>query len=261
MAGGILAAKDRRGSVIVDQGSARTTSGTTSGKSSGTTSGTAPGTGAAAGLRERKKERTREALVDAALELFWRKGYDATTIDEIVAAVDVSRRTFFRYFPGKEEVALARSSEVERSLVAAVAARPADEPPVVALRRATSAVMDDIACDPELGSTEAWLRTRRLIEGNPTLMAASLRHAMETERLMAAEIARRQGVDPQRDLRPAITVSCFNAVVRVAMDEWTERGAFDPEELAATVDAAWSAMSGLVDTGWLAGGWEPDADG
>lgn len=238
--------------MIVDQGAARTTS--------GTTPATAPRAAGATGLRERKKERTREALVDAALELFSRKGYDATTIDEIVAAVDVSRRTFFRYFPGKEEVALARASEVERSLVAAVGARPADEAPVVALRRATASVMAAIAGDPKLGSTEAWVRTRRLIEGNPTLMAASLRHAVETERLMTAEIARRHGVDPHRDMRPALTVGCFNAIVRVAMDDWTERGRFDADGIAATIDEAWTAMSGLIGSGWLATGWEPDAD-
>ncbi|MCF2529079.1 TetR family transcriptional regulator [Yinghuangia soli] len=218
---------------------------------------TTPGSGT--GLRERKKERTREALIDAALELFWRKGYDATTIDEIVAAVDVSRRTFFRYFPGKEEVALSRANEAERALVGAVADRPAGEPPVVALRRATASVMAAITADPELGSSEAYVRTRRLIEANPTLMAASLRHALETERLMAAEIARREGVDPARDLRPALTVTCFNAVVRVAMEVWTDDGAVDAQGLESLIDEAWATMGGLVDQGWLSGGWEPDA--
>jgi AcrR family transcriptional regulator len=56
------------------------------------------------GLREQKKAETRAALVKAAQDLFHRKGYEATTIDEIAEAAVVSRRTFFRYFPTKEDL-------------------------------------------------------------------------------------------------------------------------------------------------------------
>jgi len=46
-------------------------------------------------LRERKRVRTRQALIDAAAELFARRGYEGTTIADIAAAADVSTRTFF----------------------------------------------------------------------------------------------------------------------------------------------------------------------
>ena len=63
-----------------------------------------PSEAAPQGLRGRKRLQTEEALVDAALRLFAGQGYDNTTIDQITAEVDISRRTFFRYFASKEDV-------------------------------------------------------------------------------------------------------------------------------------------------------------
>jgi transcriptional regulator GlxA family with amidase domain len=82
------------------------------------------------GLRERKKARTREAIVDAALALFERKGFDATTIEDIAAAADVSPRTFFRYFDSKVDLVLAKNHEKNHGLGELIAERPADEGPV-----------------------------------------------------------------------------------------------------------------------------------
>ncbi|WP_428240790.1 TetR/AcrR family transcriptional regulator [Gynuella sp.] len=62
-------------------------------------------------LRERKKLRTRRALTNTALELFTEKGFAATTLDELVDRVDISKRTFFRYFASKEDVAIATEAE------------------------------------------------------------------------------------------------------------------------------------------------------
>src|SRR3954454_2338660 len=89
------------------------------------------------GLRERKKQKTRWAIQEHALRLFGEQGYDATTVEQIAAAAEVSPSTFFRYFPTKEDVVL--QDDYDPMLIAAVDAVPADVGPVAALRQAMRA--------------------------------------------------------------------------------------------------------------------------
>jgi len=55
-------------------------------------------------LRERKKRETQERILDAALDLFQQHGFEDTSIDQIAAAADISRGTFFNYFGTKEHL-------------------------------------------------------------------------------------------------------------------------------------------------------------
>jgi AcrR family transcriptional regulator len=70
-------------------------------------------------LRERKKRRTRALLIEAAADLFLRQGYDATTVDQIAAVVDVSPRTFSRYFPTKGSIVVAITGDMDEALLRA----------------------------------------------------------------------------------------------------------------------------------------------
>ncbi|MFJ4470866.1 TetR family transcriptional regulator [Streptomyces sp. NPDC089424] len=174
------------------------------------------------GLRERKKQRTRDALLRAAVELFTTRGYDHTTVDEIAAAVDVSQRTFFRYFSGKEEAALALETMTVAHFVEAVRARPPHEPPMEALRRAVLDGWDRISEVIEaVVPVEQYLRMYRVIESTPVLLAAHLRRSAETEEQMARLIAEREGLDVDADPRPRVAVAVFGGVIRVTERLWS----------------------------------------
>jgi len=56
------------------------------------------------GLRERKKARMRQQIIETSIKLFRKHGYEATRIDDIVQALEISQPTFFRYFPTKDAV-------------------------------------------------------------------------------------------------------------------------------------------------------------
>ena len=85
-------------------------------------------------LRERKKARTRASIREHALRLFRERGYDATTVDQIAAAAEVSPSTFFRYFPTKEDVVL--RDDLDDRILEAFARQPASLTPVAAVRAA-----------------------------------------------------------------------------------------------------------------------------
>ena len=84
--------------------------------------------GGTTSLRERKKLATWRAIQSAALGLFDGQGYEATTVEQIAAAADVSRATFFNYFAGKDAALLDQDPEERREWQDLIAARPEDEP-------------------------------------------------------------------------------------------------------------------------------------
>ncbi|MFE5730822.1 TetR family transcriptional regulator [Streptomyces sp. NPDC056528] len=173
------------------------------------------------GLRERKKQRTRDALIRVALELFTDQGYERTTVDEIVEAVEVSQRTFFRYFSSKEEVAFAVQQMVEERFVRSLAQRPPDESPLDALRNAVLSSWDTIGeAITAVVPVGLYLRTFQLIESTPALLAVHLRRSTEMEETIARIVAEREGVDVDADPRPRIVVAAFSGVMRVTAQMW-----------------------------------------
>jgi AcrR family transcriptional regulator len=97
------------------------------------------------GLRERKKAKTHQAIQEAALRLFRTQGYEATTVEQIAEAAEVSPSTFFRYFPTKEEVVI--HDALDPILFAAFAGQPAELTPLQALRASMAAVFGALTPD------------------------------------------------------------------------------------------------------------------
>jgi len=162
------------------------------------------------GLRERKKAKTRAAIQEHALRLFAEQGYEATTVDEIADAAEVSPSTFFRYFPTKEDVVL--YDALDPLLLAALEAQPPALSPIGAVRAAMSQVFGRAAVDV-LAQQEG---RAALIFSVPELRMRMLDEAARSMNLLVDVIARRAGRRPDDIAVRALT----GAVIGVAMAAW-----------------------------------------
>jgi len=198
---------------------------------------------AAIGRRERKKQATRESLIEAAFALFIGKGFDATTVEEIADAVDVSSRTFFRYFASKEDVVLTFQEEQQTMFIECFRARPADEPVVTALKHAAVEVAN--ACEQGIAGFDPrrFAALQSLMETSPAVLASSLQHQQKKQQQVAEAVAARMGADPAVDLRPHVVAAIANCGIRAAADCWQQ----DPGIFGTFSDAIDKAFTLLED--------------
>ena len=151
------------------------------------------------GLRERKKLATRRAIAGAALRLFAERGYEETTISDIAAAADVSPRTFFSYFPSKDDVVFAEMDERLADVRARLADRPGGEAPPATFRRVADALLQAIAAeDGEYGAIQV-----ALIRERPSLQAQALKRLSDAEDGFVAVL---REIAPELDDVTAVTV-------------------------------------------------------
>jgi AcrR family transcriptional regulator len=191
------------------------------------------GKGPSYDLRERKRTRTRLMIQTEALRLFGEKGYAETTVEEIADAAAISPRTFFRYFPSKEDVVI--WDEYDPLALDLLAARPDDEPLAETFRAVIRETLAGLyRHDPErlltrvqLASTVPELRARWLDEQSQGI-----------EQL--TELGRRGGalVD---DLSLRVLGSAMLAAVSVALDAWQRDGG--KADLLALLDRATDALA------------------
>lgn len=170
------------------------------------------------GLRERKKIRTRKAIRQAAYRLFAAQGYDATPVDQIAEAAEVSPSTVFRYYPTKEDILF--TDEYDPVIAEALAKRPPEEPPVTALREALCSVLSLQVDDDE--ASEAMQRML-LIRDVPSVRARMAEHTAATSRLLTQVLSERTG-RPEDDLELRIVTGAVMSALTEAMYHWIENG-------------------------------------
>jgi AcrR family transcriptional regulator len=167
------------------------------------------------GLRQRKKARTRAALREHALRLIREQGYDATTVEQIAEAADVSPSTFFRYFPTKEDVVL--QDELDVLAIDAFEAQPADVPELAAIRAAMKQAFAALGEDELVRIRE----TTELILTVPELRARAIDEFARTIGVIAEAVARRSGRDPS-DFAVRNFAGAIVGVVMAATTPWQD---------------------------------------
>jgi AcrR family transcriptional regulator len=182
------------------------------------------------GLRERRKEEIRQVLSQAAIRLFLEQGFDATTIDEIVAPLGVSRRTFFRHFATKEDLVFVWYEDLTKGLVAECAARPASETAYQAVCGALRSLLH-LYDDNPLWSKQMM----KLASETPALIGKSLEKRAMWERALAAVVVDRLQEGPMRDHYARIIAGAAVNAFAIAAEAWFAEGANG--NLRATVDA------------------------
>ncbi|NYI05330.1 TetR family transcriptional regulator [Allostreptomyces psammosilenae] len=135
------------------------------------------------GLRERTRRAVRAELAELALGMFLERGFDETTVDDIARAAGLSKRSFFRYFPTKEDAVLGEVDDLGQQVVDDLRARPADEDPWESLRI--------VLCrwEGRIQRSRLELASLRLIESTPSLRAG-LHHRRERVRERVSEALR-----------------------------------------------------------------------
>jgi AcrR family transcriptional regulator len=139
------------------------------------------------GLRERKKAKTRAAIQEHAVRLFRAQGYDATTVEQIAEAAEVSPSTVFRYYPTKEDLVI--SDEYDPLLIEAFRAQPSGLSPIQVLRGALRATFSNVSPNELTVQRERIM----LVLSVPALWGASLDNLTETMQMLTDMVAAREG--------------------------------------------------------------------
>lgn len=175
-------------------------------------------TAAVSGPGPSGKAPMREVLIEAAFQLFVEHGFERTTVDDIVARAGVGRRSFFRYFPSKEDVVF---PDHERCLteMSAFLATSTDGEPLDVICDAARLVMRMYAANPEF-SVQRYRLTREV----PSLRGYELSVVHRYERTLAHYLRQRYAGDPNGALRAEVQAAAIVAAHNNGLRTWLRSG-------------------------------------
>ena len=191
------------------------------------------------GLRERKKQRTREQIVDAAMALFDERGFEHVTIADIAAAADIAPRTFFGYFPSKEDVVFHDFETFFGRLKERIDTRPEGEMTIEALRAFLVDVIEEMDRDDPVEQCR-----RRIIVASPALQEHDRHLIGRFEHAIADGIADDLGVEPG-SLRARVAAAAAAAALGELERYFDKRN--PPDDPVAIFDEAFVFVRGGVE--------------
>jgi TetR/AcrR family transcriptional regulator, regulator of mycofactocin system len=193
-------------------------------------------------LSARRSEQMVTEVEAVALRLFDERGFGDVTVEDIATAAGISPRTFYRYFPSKEDVLQVRIERRSDALRAALAVRPDGEQPLVSLRTA----LHDVLVQEDSERIRLW--TDVIIATPSVLRGVYGGIQLKSHRVMAEFFAARLGL-PADGLVPSVLAAAAGGVVQAAQTRWIFHGG----DLAATVAQGLRVLE--AGTGADAQGW------
>ncbi|MEV6273782.1 helix-turn-helix domain-containing protein [Nocardia sp. NPDC051832] len=214
------------------------------------------GAAAPAGLRERKKQQTRARIIEVALDLCDAHGFEATTVEQIADAADVSPRTVNRYFEIKEDIILGPVEDFGQAVAAKLRALPEFGNPLQAL---SDAFLDTVErgaraeADAPI-SLRRFQKMQRIVRSSPAVNTRAMEFGDRKSEALALALAERLDAAPG-SLTVRLAIATWQMMCHIAFAEDQElilTG--DPEQAAAatgsTVRAAFAELRRLCCDSW-----------
>lgn len=179
-------------------------------------------------IRERTRRLAQTELTSVAQDLFLEHGYEATTVDQIASAAGMSKRTFFRYFPSKDDLVIGKYDLFGDRMADALDDRPTNESVWTSLRRVFDITLDYVRDDHQRARNDAM---ERIVQTTPQLTARYLEKMQRLQGLLTGRVAERLGLaDKPDDPRPAAIVGAAFACMQSARLAWLDSDQTEPYE-------------------------------